>query len=203
MSDTYEFLKAQKDAIIAKQDAELAEWLTAASEDISHYRRQLAEAKAKIESLQAAQTEAVKQTEGLANLYTSANNLLVFIGREGSVSTDSGPISALSDAMYELDGGTLLDDAYFQTKDQKGKAMIELPEVVARLDKHGVPQPLIGKEVPSFGLVRVSDAVTYGDQRAAEAREQMREECVKLVDAPIWITWDVRAKLITLIRKLS
>jgi len=44
---------------------------------------------------------------------------------------------------------------------------------------------------------------TYGDQRAAEAREQMREECVKLVDAPIWITWDVRAKLITLIRKLS
>lgn len=58
MSDTYEFLKAQKDAIIAKQDAELAEWLTAASEDIAHYRRQLAEAKAKIESLQAAQTEA-------------------------------------------------------------------------------------------------------------------------------------------------
>lgn len=43
---------------------------------------------------------------------------------------------------------------------------------------------------------------TYGDQRAAEAREQMREECVKLVDAPIWLTWDVRAKLITLIRKL-
>ena len=43
---------------------------------------------------------------------------------------------------------------------------------------------------------------TYGDQRAAEAREQMREECVKLIDAPIWLTWDVRAKLITLIRKL-
>jgi len=67
MSDTYEFLKAQKDAIVAKQDAELAEWLTAASEDIAHYRKQLAEAKAKIESLQAAQTEAVKQTEGLAD----------------------------------------------------------------------------------------------------------------------------------------
>jgi len=116
MSDTYEFLKAQKDAIVAKQDAELAEWLTAASEDIAHYRKQLAEAKAKIESLQAAQTEAVKQTEGLANLYTSANNLLVFIGREGSVSTDSWPISALSNAMFDLDGGTLLDDADFQTK---------------------------------------------------------------------------------------
>ena len=45
-------------------------------------------------------------------------------------------------------------------------------------------------------------AIKYGDQRAAEAREQMREECVKLIDAPIWLTWDVRAKLITLIRKL-
>ncbi len=172
MSDTYEFLKAQKDAIIAKQDAELAEWLTAASEDISHYRRQLAEAKAKIESLQAAQTEAVKQTEGLANLYTSANNLLVFIGREGSVSTDSGPISALSDAMYELDGGTLLDDAYFQTKDQKGKAMIELPETFRIL--HGIPYEPID-------AVRSDACKAYGDQRAAEAREQMRDECLSLV----------------------
>lgn len=116
MSDTYEFLKAQKDAIVAKQDAELAEWLTAASEDIAHYRKQLAEAKAKIESLQAAQTEAVKLAEGVATLYTAANNLLVFVGREGSVSTDSGPINALSNAMFDLDGGTLLDDADFQTK---------------------------------------------------------------------------------------
>lgn len=118
MSDTYEFLKAQKDAIVAKQDAELAEWLTAASEDIAHYRKQLAEAKAKIESLQAAQTEAVKQTEGVANLYTAANNLLVFVGREGSVSTDSGPINALSNAMFDLDGGTLLDDADFRPKEK-------------------------------------------------------------------------------------
>ena len=116
MSDTYEFLKAQKDAIVAKQDAELAEWLTAASEDIAHYRKQLAEAKAKIESLQAAQTEAVKLAEGVANLYTAANNLLVFVGREGSVSTDSGPINALSNAMFGLDGGRLLADADFQTK---------------------------------------------------------------------------------------
>ena len=44
---------------------------------------------------------------------------------------------------------------------------------------------------------------TYGDQRAAEAREQMREECVKLIGKPVWLTWDVRAALITLIRKLS
>jgi hypothetical protein len=30
MTDTYEFLKAQKDAILAKQEAERDEWLTAA-----------------------------------------------------------------------------------------------------------------------------------------------------------------------------
>jgi hypothetical protein len=41
------------------------------------------------------------------------------------------------------------------------------------------------------------------EQSAAEAREQMREECVKLIGKPVWLTWDVRAALITLIRKLS
>lgn len=63
---------------------------------------------------------------------------------------------------------------------------------------------IIEKDDSEYGkeYVLLSDARTYGDQRAAEAREQMREECVKLIDARIWLTWDVRAKLITLIRKL-
>ena len=65
MSDTYEFLKAQKDAIVAKQDAEQAEWLTAASEDIAHYRKQLAEAKAEIERLQAERDEAMAALKGV------------------------------------------------------------------------------------------------------------------------------------------
>ena len=37
---------------------------------------------------------------------------------------------------------------------------------------------------PREDYVRLSDARTYGDQRAAEAREQMREECIKLFPQP-------------------
>ena len=64
---------------------------------------------------------------------------------------------------------------------------------------------IIEKDDSEYGKEYVlrSDARTYGDQRAAEAREQMREECVKLIGKPVWLTWDVRAALITLIRKLS
>ncbi len=55
----------------------------------------------------------------------------------------------------------------------------------------------------TIDVVRADACKAYGDQRAAEAREQMREECVKLIGKPVWLTWDVRAALITLIRKLS
>jgi len=43
MTDTYEFLKAQKDAILAKQEAERDELLTAALEDVAMYKQQIAE----------------------------------------------------------------------------------------------------------------------------------------------------------------
>ena len=64
---------------------------------------------------------------------------------------------------------------------------------------------IIEKDDSEYGkeYVLLSDVRTYGDQRAAEAREQMREECAKLIGKPVWLTWDVRAALITLIRKLS
>ena len=40
--------------------------------------------------------------------------------------------------------------------------------------------------------VLLADVRTYGDQRAAEAREQMREECVKLfneISKAAWAKW--------------
>ena len=40
MTDTYEFLKAQKDAILAKKEADENEWLKAAAEDIAHYKQE-------------------------------------------------------------------------------------------------------------------------------------------------------------------
>jgi len=48
--------------------------------------------------------------------------------------------------------------------------MIELPETFRIL--HGIPYEPID-------AVRSDACKAYGDQRAAEAREQMREECVK------------------------
>ena len=63
---------------------------------------------------------------------------------------------------------------------KKGKTMIELP----RLNSVSVMTSNVGSThmTPREDYVRLSDATTYGDQRAAEAREQMREECVKLID---------------------
>ena len=40
MTDTYEFLKPQKDAILAKNEADENEWLKAAAEDIAHYKQE-------------------------------------------------------------------------------------------------------------------------------------------------------------------
>ena len=85
--------------------------------------------------------------------------------------------------------------------------MIELPEPKCYTHISWLKAPsgcIVTEPHASFpiSLYTADQLRTYGDQRAAEAREQMREECVKLVDAPIWLTWDVRAKLITLIRKL-
>ena len=55
--------------------------------------------------------------------------------------------------------------------------MIELQ----RLNSVSVMTSNVGSThmTPREDHVRLSDALTYGDQRAAEAREQMREECVK------------------------
>lgn len=60
---------------------------------------------------------------------------------------------------------------------KKGKTMIELP----RLNSVSVMTSNVGSThmTPREDYVRLSDATTYGDQRAAEARDQMREECVK------------------------
>ena len=53
MSDTYEFLKAQKDAILAKKEADENEWLKAAAEDIAHYKQERDLALAECERLRA------------------------------------------------------------------------------------------------------------------------------------------------------
>lgn len=50
--------------------------------------------------------------------------------------------------------------------------MIELPETFRIL--HGIPYEPID-------AVRSDACKAYGDQRAAEAREQMRDECLSLV----------------------
>ena len=62
---------------------------------------------------------------------------------------------------------------------KKGKTMIELP----RLNSVSVMTSNVGSThmTPREDYVRLSDATTYGDQRAAEAREQMRDECLSLV----------------------
>ena len=49
MIDTYEFLKAQKDAILAKREAEKHKWLDAALADIAHYRKRAQDAEATFE----------------------------------------------------------------------------------------------------------------------------------------------------------
>ena len=61
---------------------------------------------------------------------------------------------------------------------KKGKTMIELP----RLNSVSVMTSNVGSThmTPREDYVRLSDATTYGDQRAAEAREQMREECLAI-----------------------
>jgi hypothetical protein len=41
MSDTYEFLKAQKDAIVAKNEAENLKWIEATIEDIKFYKQEI------------------------------------------------------------------------------------------------------------------------------------------------------------------
>jgi len=53
--------------------------------------------------------------------------------------------------------------------------MIELPETFRIL--HGIPYEPID-------AVRSDACKAYGDQRAAEAREQMRKECMKLFPHP-------------------
>ena len=64
---------------------------------------------------------------------------------------------------------------------KKGKTMIELP----RLNSVSVMTSNVGSThmTPREDYVRLSDARTYGDQRAAEARELMREECIAICDS--------------------
>lgn len=76
---------------------------------------------------------------------------------------------------------------------KKGKTMIELP----RLNSVSVMTSNVGSThmTPREDYVRLSDATTYGNQRAAEAREQMRKECVKLFQrsnsaAPLGVGWN-------------
>lgn len=70
---------------------------------------------------------------------------------------------------------------------KKGKTMIELP----RLNSVSVMTSNVGSThmTPREDYVRLSDATTYGDQRAAEAREQMREECIKACQAAAGRGW--------------
>ena len=59
--------------------------------------------------------------------------------------------------------------------------MIELQ----RLNSVSVMTSNVGSThmTPREDYVRLSDARTYGDQRAAEARELMREECIAICDS--------------------
>ena len=70
---------------------------------------------------------------------------------------------------------------------KKGKTMIELP----RLNSVSVMTSNVGSShmTPREDYVRLSDATTYGDQRAAEARDQMREECIKACQAAAGRGW--------------
>ena len=63
MTDTYEFLKAQKDAILAKKEADENEWLKAAAEDIAHYKQERDLALAECERLRAALDELVQWSD--------------------------------------------------------------------------------------------------------------------------------------------
>ena len=55
MTDTYEFLKAQKDAILAKRESEQFAWLDAATADIQHYRHRAEKAEAELATIRSAQ----------------------------------------------------------------------------------------------------------------------------------------------------
>ena len=63
-----------------------------------------------VATLSAATIESKQVPDLWMNLYTVAHNLLVFIGREGSVHTESSAVNSLSNAMHDIDGGTLLDE---------------------------------------------------------------------------------------------
>ncbi len=74
MTDTYEFLKAQKDAILAKKEADENEWLKAAAEDIAHYKQERDLALAECERLKALVNTALDDLNAEAEAFESLEN---------------------------------------------------------------------------------------------------------------------------------
>ena len=74
MTDTYEFLKAQKDAILAKKEADENEWLKAAAEDIAHYKQERDLALAECERLKALVNTALDDLNAEAEAFRSLEN---------------------------------------------------------------------------------------------------------------------------------
>ena len=54
----------------------------------------------------------------------------------------------------------------------------------------------------TIDVVRADACKAYGDQRAAEAREQMRGECVNIVEGSSAITFEVTSELVQAIKEL-
>ena len=54
----------------------------------------------------------------------------------------------------------------------------------------------------TIDVVRADACKAYGDQRAAEAREQMRGECVNVIEGSSAITAKVTDELIEVIKEL-
>ena len=68
MSDTYEFLKAQKDEILAKRESEQFAWIDAATADIKHYRQRAEKAEEELAALRSAQPKAEPVAKDLVRL---------------------------------------------------------------------------------------------------------------------------------------
>lgn len=79
MTDTYEFLKSQKDAILAKQEDDRWAWMEAATADIAHYRKRIAELESDLEHdkliIQTAEQRSESLLQNMNSIYDELKRL--------------------------------------------------------------------------------------------------------------------------------
>ena len=80
MTDTYEFLKAQKDAILAKREAEESEWIDAAWKDIQYYRNRIKELEAQLSNQSSGNSRELNNDAADARRYRWLRDEAAYVG---------------------------------------------------------------------------------------------------------------------------